>query len=73
MTLLWSEGLAWERIQQVVSEEDVAICYDMFVKEFERSTVHDLFKVFFFSSLIIQKLKYSSTCLTSISFYTGYD
>ena len=59
MTLLKSEGLAWERIQQVVSEEDVAICYDMFVKEFERST--------------IQKLKYSSTCLTSISFYTGYD
>ena len=35
MTLLRSEGLAWERFQQVVSEEDVAICYNMFVKEFE--------------------------------------
>ena len=48
MTLLKSEGLAWERFQKVVSEEDVAICYDMFVKEFERSTIHDLFKVLFF-------------------------
>ena len=28
-------------------EEDVAICYDMSVKEFERCTVHDLFKVLF--------------------------
>ena len=47
MTLLRSEGLAWERFQQAVSEEDVAICYNMSVKEFERSTVHDLFKVLF--------------------------
>ena len=47
MTLFKSEGLAWESFQQVVSEEDVAICYDMSVKEFERSTVHDLFKVLF--------------------------
>ena len=48
ITLLKSEGLAWERFQQTIFEEDVAIYYDMFVKEFERSTVHDLFKVFFF-------------------------
>ena len=47
MTLLRSEGLAWERFQQVVFKEDIAIYYDMFVKEFERSTVHDLFKVLF--------------------------
>ena len=47
MTLLRSEGLAWERFQQAVYEEDVAICYNMSVKEFERSIVHDLFKVLF--------------------------
>ena len=47
MTLLRSEGLAWERFQQAVSKEDVAICYNMSVKEFERSIVHDLFKVLF--------------------------
>ncbi|KAK9991016.1 hypothetical protein SO802_026001 [Lithocarpus litseifolius] len=44
MTILRSEGLSWERFQQAMSDEDVAICYDMSVKEFERSIVHDLFK-----------------------------
>ena len=47
MTFLRSEGLAWKRFQQAVYEEDVAIYYDMSVKEFEHSTVHDLFKVLF--------------------------
>ena len=46
MTLPRSEGLAWDRFKQVVTDKDIAIYYDMFVKEFERSTVHDLFKVF---------------------------
>ena len=45
MTLLRIEGLAWDRFKQAITEKDVAICYDTFVKEFERSTVHDLFKV----------------------------
>lgn len=46
MNLLENEGLAQERLQQVVTDEDVAICYDMSVKEFERSTVHEFFKIF---------------------------
>ena len=46
MNLLENEDLAWERYQQAMTKEDVAVCYDMFVKEFEHSTVHDLFKVF---------------------------
>ena len=45
MNLLENEDLAWERYQQAMTEEDVAVCYDMSVKEFEHSTVHDLFKV----------------------------
>ena len=45
MNLLRSEGLAWDRFKQAVTDKDIAICYDMFVKKFERSTVHDLFKV----------------------------
>ena len=44
-TLLRSEGLAWDRFKQAVSDKDVAICCDMSVKEFELSTVHNLFKV----------------------------
>ena len=45
MTLLESEDLAWEKFNQAVTNEDVAICYNMSMKEFEHSTVHDLFKV----------------------------
>ena len=45
MTLLRSENLAWSRFKQVVRNEDVSICYDMSGKEFEHSTIHDLFKV----------------------------
>ncbi|XP_075664768.1 uncharacterized protein LOC142634353 [Castanea sativa] len=42
--LLESEGLAWERFQQAVSDEDVAACYNMSLTDFEHSGVHDLFK-----------------------------
>ena len=48
LTLLRSEGLAQDRFQQAVTNKDVTICYDMFMKEFEQSTVHDLFNVFSF-------------------------
>ncbi|XP_075659323.1 uncharacterized protein LOC142629251 [Castanea sativa] len=42
--LLENEDLAWERFQEAVKGEDVAACYDMSLKEFEHSGVHDLFK-----------------------------
>ena len=45
MTLLESEDLGWEKFNQAVTDKDIAICYDMSMKEFEHSTVHDLFKV----------------------------
>ena len=52
-TFIRSETLAWNRFKMVVKEDDVMACYDIFVKEFERSTVHDLFKVlpFIYSEL----------------------
>ena len=46
MTFLRSEGLAWDRLKQAVIDKDIATSYDISVKEFERSIVHDLFKVF---------------------------
>ena len=49
MNLLENEDLAWERFQKVVTNEDVAMCYDMSLKEFEHSVVHDLFKVCFYN------------------------
>ena len=64
MTLLENEDLAWEKFQQVVNDEDIAVCYDMSLKEFEHSTVHDLFKVHFFfwrlESFILNILIHSS-------------
>ena len=48
MTLLENEDLAWEKFQQVVNDKDIAVCYDMSLKVFEHSTIHDLFKVHFF-------------------------
>lgn len=45
LTFLRSENLAWNRFKQVVRNEDISICYDMSIKEFEHSTIHDLFKV----------------------------
>ena len=46
--LLGNEDLAWERFTTVVTDVDVSTCYNMSLKDFEHSGVHDLFRVFFF-------------------------
>ena len=46
ITLLRSKGLAWDRFKQAMIDKDIAIFYDISVKEFEWSIVHNLFKVF---------------------------
>ena len=43
--IIENENLAWERFQKAVMDEDINICYDMSLKDFEHSGVHDLFKV----------------------------
>ena len=45
MNLLENEFLTWERFEKAMTGEDVVACYDMSLKEFEHSSVHDLFKV----------------------------
>lgn len=45
MNLIENEDLAWEHFKKVVSDKDIAACYDMSLKDFEHSGVHDLFKV----------------------------
>ena len=44
-TFIENEDLAWERFEKVVTDEYVAVCYDMSLKDFEHFGVHDLFKV----------------------------
>ena len=43
--LLGNEDLAWERFSTAVTDVDVGACYNMSLKDFEHSGVHDLFKV----------------------------
>ena len=58
--LIRNEDLAWERFRMAVTDADVMACYNMSLKDFEHSGVHDLFKVckfflflFFFICLIL--------------------
>ena len=48
--IIENENLAWEHFQKVVIDEDINVCYDMSLKDFEHSSVHDLFKVIVFTS-----------------------
>ena len=46
--LLGNEDLAWERFMTAVMDVDVDACYNMSLKDFDHSGIHDLFKVRFF-------------------------
>ena len=48
--IIENENLAWERFQRAVIDEDINVSYDMSLKDFEHSGVHDLFKVIVFVS-----------------------
>jgi len=43
--IIENEDLAWERFEKAMPNEDITTCYDMSLKDFEHSGVHDLFKV----------------------------
>ena len=59
--LIGNEDLAWERFGTVVIDADMVVCYNMSLKDFKHSGVHDLFKVcklflFFFFLVYIYRL-----------------
>ena len=62
--LLGNKDLAWERFMAVVTDVDVSACYNMSLKDFEHSSVHDLFKVSFFFFL-----KYISSLTNDADIY----
>ena len=45
--LVLDESYAWRTFKGIVTDNEVNRCYNMSVKEFERSGIHDLFKVSF--------------------------
>ena len=50
--IIENEDLAWQHFEEVVKDEDIHACYDMSLKDFEHSGVHDLFKVNLLSSCL---------------------
>ena len=73
--LVLDEGYAWRTFKGIVTEHKVNECYNMSVKEFERSGIHDLFKVSFFLVLVCKHLilnemsnSFSSKCRLCQSF-----
>ena len=51
--IIENENLAWEHFQKAVTDEDINVCYDISLKDFEHSGVHDLFKVIVFCLVFI--------------------
>ena len=47
--LVLDEGYAWRSFKELVTKHEVNACYNMLVKDFEHSVIHDLFKVSSFS------------------------
>ena len=50
--LVLDEGYAWRTFKGIITGNEVNSCYNMSMKDFDRSTIHDLFKVYKFHSLL---------------------
>ena len=68
--IIKNEDLAWERFQKAILDEDINTCYDMSLKEFEYSGVHDLFKVCVYLYFIFVQTIFP--CLTIFCFLLFY-
>ena len=51
--LVLDENHAWRTFKGIVTDHEVNECYNMSMREFERSGIHDFFKVVFCSSLCV--------------------
>ena len=61
--IIENENLACERFQKAVTDKDINVCYDMSLKDFEHSGVHDLFKI----RILASSLK---TCILFVSLFS---
>ena len=68
--IIENEDLAWERFQIVVLDENINTCYDMSLKDFEHSGVHDLFKVRLYLYFVFVQTIFP--CLTIFCFLLCY-
>ena len=74
--LVLDEGYAWRTFKGIVTDHELNECYNMLVKEFERSDIHDLFKVSLSLVLVwkifLKKILIWIRCLTPFRPYVGY-
>ena len=70
--IIENEDLAWERFPKAVTDEDINVCYDKSLKDFEHSGVHDLFKVMAFASSLEIYIYYFYFYFIIIIFYFDY-
>ena len=54
--LVLDEGYAWRTFKGIITDNEVNSCYNMSVKDFERSAIHVIFKVYKFHSLLFYSL-----------------
>ena len=69
--LVLDEDYAWKTFKGVITDKEVSACYDMSVKDFERSAIHNLFKVLIFLSFsfyFLRNLQKISNSPSSIRF-----
>ena len=67
--LVLDENYAWRTFKGIVTDNEVNECYNMSVREFERSGIHDLFKVSSFRPCVLLCSLLSLLSLFSFSTY----
>ena len=55
--LVFDEGYAWSSFKGLFTDNELNACYNMLVKDFKRSAIHDLFKVSSFSLSLVPFLR----------------
>ena len=56
--LVLDEGYAWKTFKGIIIDNEVKSCYNMLVRDFEQSAIHDLFKVYKFHLLLFYPLQF---------------
>ena len=64
LNLVLDEGYTWNMFKGILTDNEVNSCYNMSVMGFERSAIHDLFKVYKFHSLLFYPLQFRIKFLT---------
>ena len=54
--LVLDEGYTWRTFKGIITDNEVNSCYNMLVKDFERSAIYDIFKVYKFHLLLFYSL-----------------